>query len=337
MTTRSDTSESRALRLKNFHITFFAIVLGLAGFALAVQKLAGQAGAGIVPVLEIPATVLVYLALGCFGLVGCLYVAKAIRYPAALRDEIQHPVKLSFFPLVAKILLVFSVIFLERNMQVSLVFWIAGVVLQLLASLSIMSLWIHHQHFRIEHMTPGWFIPIVGSLMVPIAGIPHGFAEVSWFFFAVGLLFWLVLFTIVIYRLIFHPPIPERLMPTLAILFAPPAIAFIAYTKLASLGEQLVGLDGAARILYYVSLFLLILVLFRVRVFTRLRFALSWWAYSFPLAAHALATLRMLHLSHDKVYKWLAVSEVGLLSLVIAGLLALTLRAILRREICVEE
>ena len=337
MKAETKTLESGELRLRNFHITFFAIVLGLAGFALAVQKLAGQAGSGIAPSLQVPATIMVYLALGCFALVGFLYVAKAIRYPGALRDEILHPVKLSFFPLVAKILLVFSVIFLERNMQVSLGFWMAGVVLQLLASLTIMSLWIHHQHFRIEHMTPGWFIPIVGSLMVPIAGIPHGYAEISWFFFAVGLLFWLVLFTIVIYRLIFHPPIPERLMPTLAILFAPPAIAFIAYSRLAALGEQLVGLDGAARILYYVSLFLLMLVLFRIRVFTRLRFALSWWAYSFPLAAHALATLRMLHLSHDKVYRWLAVSEVGLLSLVIAGLLALTLRAIRRREICVEE
>ena len=337
MTTRSDTSENGDLRLRNFHITFFAIVLGLAGFALAVQKLAGQAASGIAPALEIPATVLVYVALGCFAAVALLYAAKAIRYPSALRDEIQHPVKLSFFPLVAKILLVFSVIFLERNMQVSFGFWIGGVVLQLLASLTIMSRWIHHQHFRIEHMTPGWFIPIVGSLMVPIAGIPHGYAEISWFFFAVGLVFWVVLFTIVIYRLIFHPPIPGRLMPTLAILFAPPAIAFIAYTKLVSLGEQLVGLDGGARILYYVSLFLLMLVLFRVRVFARLRFALSWWAYSFPLAAHALATLRMLHLSHASIYKWLAILEVALLSLVIAGLLVLTVRAILRREICVEE
>ena len=325
------------LRLRSFHITFFAIVLGLAGFSLAVQKLAGQAGEGIVPALAVPATGLVYLTLGCFALVAFIYLAKAIRYPTALRDEIRHPVKLSFFPLVAKILLVLGVIFLERSMQASFGFWIAGVVLQLLASLTIMSLWIHHQHFRIEHMTPGWFIPIVGSLMIPIAGIPHGFVEISWFFFAAGLVFWLVLFTIVVYRLIFHPPIPGRLMPTLAILFAPPAIAFIAYSKLAGLGEQVVGVDGFARILYYVSLFLLLLVLFRLQAFARLRFTLSWWAYSFPLAAQALATMRMFHLTHVPFYKWLAVTEVALLAMIVAGLGFLTLRAVSHREICVEE
>lgn len=334
MRTSDTANHDGDLRLRSFHITFFAIVLGLAGFALAVQKLAG---AGILPAMEVPATALVYLALGCFGLVGFIYVVKAIRYPAALRDEIRHPVKLSFFPLVAKILLLFGVIFLERSMQVSLGFWLAGVALQLLASLSIMSLWIHHQYFRIEHMTPGWFIPIVGSLMVPIAGIPHGFVEISWFFFSVGLLFWLVLFTVVLYRLIFHPPIPGRLMPTLAILFAPPAIAFIAYTKLAGLGDFIAGVDGFARILYYVSLFLLLLVLLRIQVFARLKFALSWWAYSFPLAAHALATMRMLHLTHESFYKWLAVSEVGVLAVVVVVLVGLTLRAILRREICTEE
>lgn len=49
-----------------------------------------------------------------------------------------------------------------------------GTVLQFLASILIISSWIHHTHYEIKHMTPGWFIPIVGSLIIPIAGVAHG-------------------------------------------------------------------------------------------------------------------------------------------------------------------
>ena len=49
---RVSTKTDNTLRLRNFHITFFAITLGMAGFALAVQKLAGTGGSGIVPALE---------------------------------------------------------------------------------------------------------------------------------------------------------------------------------------------------------------------------------------------------------------------------------------------
>lgn len=65
---------------------------------------------------------------------------------------------------------------------------------------------------------------IVGSIIIPIAGVKHGFVELSWFFFSVGLIFWLILLVIVLYRMFFHAPIAEKLMPTLFILFAPPAI-----------------------------------------------------------------------------------------------------------------
>ncbi len=326
------------LRLRNFHITFFAIVLGMAGFSLAVQKVGGQDGAGILPVLETPATVLLYVTIALFVLVGLIYAAKLVRHPDTLAKEFNHPVKINFFPLIAKVLLVLSVAYLDRNMQVSFYLWSAGTFLQFVASIVIISIWIRHTHFKVEHMTPGWFIPIVGSLIVPIAGVPHGFIEISWFFFAVGLVFWIALFTIVMYRMFFHSPIPDRLLPTLFILFAPPAIAFIAYAKLAGLmGPDGTGLDAFARIMYYFSLFMFILILFKVQILARINFFLSWWAYSFPLAAKTLATVAMLHMTHSAFYKNLALFELGLLALVIVLLIVVTSRAIANAEICVED
>lgn len=40
------------------------------------------------------------------------------------------------------------------------------------------------------------------------------------------------MFILIMNRIIFHNPMPQKLIPTLVILMAPPAIAFMSYTKL---------------------------------------------------------------------------------------------------------
>lgn len=314
-------------RLCNFHITFFAIVLGLAGFTLAVQR-----GGGFLHQLHPVSTVLLYLTVASFLLVGGIYLVKGVSCPGAIRKELDHPIKINFFPLVAKILLVISIVLLERNMTASLYCWISGAFLQFVASIYVISAWIQHERFRIEQMTPGWFIPIVGSIIVPIAGVKHGFTEISWFFFSVGLLFWLILLVIVLYRMFFHAPIAERLMPTLFILFAPPAIGFIAYVRLTG-----GGLDPFARVMYYFSLFMFFLIIYQLPRLLKINFYLSWWAYSFPMAAKALASFLMMTLVNQPFIRFIAWFELAFLTFIILLLSIRTLLAISRSEICVED
>jgi len=314
-------------RLCHFHITIFAIVLGLSGYALAMQK----AGA-LLPPLHAASTILLYVTIALFAAVGITYLYKGFACPGAVAGEWNHPIKINFFPLVAKILLVLSVILLERHMAASRYVWMAGTVLQFVASIAIISEWIRHEQFKIEHMTPAWFIPIVGSIIVPIAGFPHGFTELSWFFFSVGLIYWLILLVIVMYRMFFHAPIAERLIPTIFILFAPPAIGFIAYVRMTG-----GGLDPFARILYSFSLFMFFLVLYQLPRLVKIRFYLSWWAYSFPLAAKTLASFLMLSLTHDPFTRFIAWFELAFLTFIIAVLAVKTLKAVRRREICIED
>ena len=98
-------------------------------------------------------------------------------------------------------------------------------------------------------MNPLWFLPIVGNLILPIAGVHLFNIEISWFFFSVGFVLWIIMFILIMNRIIFHNPMPQKLIPTLVILMAPPAITFMSYTKL--VGE----LDAFSRILYYTSIF----------------------------------------------------------------------------------
>lgn len=204
-------------------------------------------------------------------------------------------------------------------------------MLQTIFIFVLVSLWIRHTNFEIHHINPAWFMPVVGAIMVPIAGVEQGFKELSWIFFAIGFVLWIVLFTIVFYRIIFHAPLPERLVPTLFILFAPPAIGFISYFKLTG------SFDPFARILFYFALFLFFLILFQVPLFRKIKFYLSWWAYSFPLAAITVSVILMYRITKNIFYQWFAIGLAGILSILVFFLATRTIYEISRKNLCVEE
>jgi len=314
------------LRLKHFPISFLAVPLGLLGFTLAYQKAE--------EVLACPVALSNYLfgftVLVTFAILVA-YGVKALTHPQAVRAEFHHPVKLNFFPILAKLFLIASIILLHLQPSLSRSLWLIGAVLQFGFTLVIMTAWIQHTRFEIQHINPSWFIPVVGSIIVPIAGVEHGAREISWFFFSIGIFWWLTLFTIVINRIVFHHPIANKLVPTLFILFAPPIIGFISLTKL-------MGTVGAfGNLLYFFGLFLFVLVIAQVRLFVRLEFYLSWWAYSFPLDALVIGTILMYHATGRPFFGQLAWGLFAVLNVLILFLVGATLRAIALQRICVEE
>jgi tellurite resistance protein len=188
--------------------------------------------------------------------------------------------------------------------------------------------WIHHVHFEVGHLNPAWFIPAVGNVLVPVAGVALGYTEVSWFFFSIGMLFWVVLMTIIFYRMLFHHPLEQKLMPTLFILIAPPAVGFIAYVRLA--GE----IDAFSRVLYFSAAFLTLLLFTQLPRFLRLEFFLSWWAYSFPLAAISIASMVMFEQTGVVFYAWVGGALLILLTMVVILLMVRTAVAVWRHRIC---
>ncbi len=324
------TMEQKAMnqtnRLAYFPISFFATVMGLSGLCIAWEN--AEHTFGLPFQLEsalLPFTTLVFVFL------LALYLAKLSRHPQEVIKELNHPVKLNFFPAISISLILLSIAFLKIMPALSQVLWIAGTLLHLLFTLYVMNIWIHHDKFEVHHINPAWFIPVVGNVLVPIAGTAHGYTEVSWFFFSIGILFWLVLFTIIFYRVLFHHPLPDKLMPTFFILIAPPAVGFISYVKLAG------GLDNFAHVLYYSGLFLTLLLLTQAPRFSRLQFFLSWWAYSFPLAAITIASLLMYRIQQQVGFAIIGWGLLSILTLVVTYLLYRTLKAVGGRKICLPE
>jgi tellurite resistance protein len=312
-------------RLANFPVSFFSIIMGLSGFTIVWQK--------IMEYLKLSHSItdgLAWFTFSVFLIITAVYLIKLIKLPNAVKAELKHPVKLSFFPAFSIGMLLLAIVMIPVSPVLSEGLWIVGTSVHFLLFLYVVNSWMHHDHYQIQHISPAWFIPAVGNVLVPIAGMHFGYSEVSWFFFSIGMIFWVILFTIFFYRIMFHNPLPAHLVPTFFILIAPPAVGFTAYIKLNG------GLDNFAHFLYYVGLFLTILLFSQIRKFASLPFFLSWWAYSFPIAAIAIATFLMHHLTHNIIFMNIFWGLSAILTALILLIMFKTLMAIFAKKICVD-
>lgn len=316
--------EQEQSRLKNFPIAWFSTVMGMSGLSIAWNRAEYFFNPGFCL-----SSMLLGLTTLWFLVLTAIYATKIARYPADVIAEIRQPVKLAFFPTFPISLILLSIGYLQPAPDTSFWLWTLGTLLQLGLTLYVLSSWIHHDQYEISHLNPAWFIPVVGNILVPIAGMHHATPEISWLFFSLGLFLWPVLTAIIFYRLIFHTALPERLLPTLFIFIAPPAVGFISWFNLTG------GLDSFGRLLYSVAIVFTLLLFSQINRFRRIPFFLSWWAYSFPMAAMTIATFLMARATGQAIYAWIGEGLTALLSILIAMLLWLTIRAVSRREICV--
>lgn len=310
-------------RLEHFPINFFAVNMGLFGLALACHAATPVLGfAGVLSTIALPVAIFALLA------VLGVYLVKLLRFPAAVKGEWHHPIKIAFFPAISISLLLLGSALFGTMPDLGYALWVAGAIGQGILTLAVLSSWISPRSFLFGHLTPAWFIPAVGNVVVPLAGVQMGFVEISWLFFSGGLIFWIVLLTLVFNRMVFHDPIPARLFPTLVILIAPPAVGFLSYLQLA--GE----LDSFARILLNLAYVFALLVSVQLPKLLRLPFALSWWALSFPVAALTVASFQYAAMTDSTPHQWVGILCFVILCVIIAGLAVRTVFALMRGEVC---
>jgi len=315
----------------NLPISAFAMVMGLSGLTLVWGRMANL---GWMPGLAGPVAVAIgSLAIFTFLVLLVFYMKKWASDHQKVYEEWQHPVKSSFFAAVSISFALLGTVSLGLFAPLALPFWLAGAVLQVIAMIMVLNAWIHRESLQPIHATPVWFIPAVGNVLIPLAGVRLGFYEISWWFFAVGILFWLVLLTVVMTRLLFtQPPIAQHLSPTLCIFLAPPAVGFLSWVLLTGQYAGSSELDAGGHILYGLALFFALFLASQTHRFIRLPFFLSWWAFSFPVAAFTTATLVYAQFVTTLWMFALAVFMAGFATLLIVWLFIRTVIAVARNE-----
>jgi tellurite resistance protein len=319
--------------IEHLPVTLFAAVMGLGGTALAWRR------AHLVWDLPkwIPASFLagtfLTLAIVVLIVVALSWLGKWVRHPAAATAEIHHPVKLAFLPTITIALLVVATAAQDINEPVARGLWWVGAVGHLVAMVWVMSQWSNRADILAGHVTPAWFIPVVGNVVTPLGAPTIGNVDLAWFAFGVGIVFWLGLLPLVLQRVLTHDqPFPPPLLPTWAIFVAPPAMGMLSWVTLT--GDA----DGpVTRVLYATAIMFFVLVLAQWRRLLAAPFGMPWWAYTFPFAAVAAAAVTMAGSLDSLPYDVVAVALLGWASVVVLFVLVRTLVLLARGALLVPE
>jgi len=317
-----DMTESR---LQFFPVTLFATVMGTAGLGIAFDRFDHLVGTHIGV-----GKYIIFAMLFWFIFLCLIYLLKLLKYPEEVRKEFNHPIRINFFPALSISMLLLSIGLQSYLPEISKFLCYLGAGVQLIFTYVIIYIWFF-KDFKLQAINPAWFIPVVGTIMVPVAGKGVLHDDILWFFFSIGFVLWPILYALVKYRLIFHEQLPAKFLPTKFILIAPPALGFIAYFKLTG------SLDPFSRILYFFALFTTIMLFTMFRRFYSVPYFVSWWAYTFPMDAIAIATTAMYDLTGNVFYKYLGGFFLVTATLVVAHVLFYSVVNAFKKKICIPE
>ena len=309
---------------------WFAITMGLCGLSLAWARAVPSLGdlAGAI------ALAVGVLALGVFGVLGGLSLLRMQRHPEALIEDLRHPIRHAFVAAVpASIVLLATVATTLLGPSAGVrALWMLGAVVQFAVTVWVMARWLKGNRdggFVWAGITPVLFIPIVGNVLPPLAGVALGLPEWSAAQLGVGVILWPVTLTLLAVRLGQIGLWPERMLAATFITVAPPSVIGLGVLQLGApplLGWAFWGLG-------------LFFLCWSATLFKRMvaqPFSIAFWGLSFPLAAFTALTLRLSEHAPGAVAH-LGLVLLALTSIVIATLVLGTVQGLRRGSLLVPE
>ncbi len=312
-------------KIQHFPITMYAMVMGLSGLAIVFSK--------FYHLQWLPKFLfdgVLFFTFALFVTISIMYGLKAMYYSEEVKADFNHPIRLNFFSTISISMLLLSIAFMAYWPFMSMLLWWMGIILHSYFMLITISFWIQ-RNFEIQTMNPAWFIPVVGNILIPVAGVEYMPVGLSYFYFAVGFFFWIILFAIFLNRAVFHHQLPGKFMPTLFILIAPPAVGFIAYIRIAQ------SWDAFALFMLMLAYFFVLLLFVLRKNFLKLEFFMSWWAFTFPLTAITIASAVAYQISQISTFKYLSFIMFALAIIVFGKVIWNTILQIKVSGICVPE
>ena len=272
--------------LKHLHPGWFSVVMGLGGLALAWTRAARSMGevAGAAALVLAALAALVFLAL------LALSWWRWLKQPQALAADLAHPVRHAFvaaLPISMMLLCGLAVSVLGQTGAWVAALWWPASLMHFGAAVWLLSRWLGGARAGgWAQITPALFLPAVGNMVAPLAGVPLGAGPWVAAQFGMGLLLWLALLALLLARLAVHGVWTQRLLPLTFITIAPPALAGMAALQL-GWPRQLAWMAwGVALLLTVWSMGAMPRILAQPVSITS-------WAMAFPLSAFAALSLQL--------------------------------------------
>lgn len=319
--------------VKGFAPSWFAAVMGTGVLALT-----SFGAARSVPFLASFGWALHWLNLILFAVLLVPWTLRWFMFPTEARETLRHPLHANFVPTVAIAMLVLAAqcAYIGQCMPIAIALWVAGTLLTFFFSIVILFLQFRGEHVMLDHVTPGMFIPPVGLVVIPVAGsavlreLGGALGELTLLLNIAGLgagfFLYLAFLALTLHRFVLHKPLPGGMVPTVWVNLAPIGVVALSLVSLVD-ALPFVTMREPFHLLalllwgfgvWWLAMAVVMTLAYKLK--GQLPFALSWWAFTFPLGAYAAASFRLAETFHLNV-----VHGVGLLAyFMLLGLWAIT-------------
>ncbi|WP_367298648.1 TDT family transporter [Hafnia alvei] len=223
---------------------------------------------------------------------GLLLVVLAIRFffhPDTLTQDLKHPVLGSIVPTFAMAAMVVSKALGNFMPTAGQVLWLGAVIVHL-ASLS---LFIYHRakEPKLHHLVPSWFVPPVGIIVADVTCPSEAYTEFALILLAIGMVSYLLMLPMMIYRFMFRDEVPDAAKPTIAIMAAPASLSLAGYLSVVKEPSMLI-----CAVLLGIALLMTMVIYCAFFRLMRLPFSPGYAAFTFPMAIGATALYKMANL-----------------------------------------
>jgi len=288
--------------IKNFSPSWFACVMGTGILAITSSFYSRY-----LSILKYVSYGLFYFNIVLFFILLIPWILRWILFREDSIRDLHHPIVSNFYATIAIGMLVLAADFITigNNVLFGKIFWFPGMILTIFFGILTPYVAFRGEHVEIDHINPAWFIPPVGLIVIPIAGsvLMNQFSGltkeivtfINYFGWGAGFFLYLALHAISLYRFILHRPLPNVLAPTIWINLGPIGAGTVSLINLVKYSDFIQAkspfftfgfIFWGFGIWWFVMAVAMILHYMRN---SKLPFALSWWAFTFPLGAYAAA------------------------------------------------
>ncbi len=123
----------------------------------------------------------------------------------------------------------------------------------------------------------------------------------------------------------FIPVVGNMLIPVMGVEFMPRGLSYFYFAV------------GFSAFLLFLGYFFVVMLLFLYKSFIKIKFYISWWAFTFPLDAITIASVVAYQVTGQVIYKYLAFTMFALTLATIGYVAWMTIHKIRQGEICVKE
>ena len=304
---------------------WFAAVMGTSVASLAAWLLFnGTAFQWVADVLHILAIILMVF-------LGSAAFLRIALYPRLVFETLSHPVEGSFYATFPIAMLVMAGQWSGRGLDSSWIgtLWWIGTIGIFVCSYIVLFRLFTLDKLKLEMVTPAHFIPAVGLVVIPVAGAglaAHAEGLMREVYFGInmlgmgaGVFMYLALLAITMGRHFLAPGIEGKMTPTLWVHLAPLGVIPLSLLSLLhATGNEAAMSYGLLVAMCFMGASLWWLVLAAALTLRnvwlgKLPFALSWWAFVFPIGAITVLALRLSSLAHLRLLPYVPAFLMALL------------------------